>query len=460
MRSAPVNVTAHATDLAPGGVPPSGVRAVTVEVTRPYRGGPVVERHPLRRSGKPGEWVGSVEVPRGALPGTWQVTSIRVSDGAGNDLTYSAGYSGWWRPFTAPAAWQTRVEVKSPTPDRQPPEVSRLVIEPSVLDTRLRPGRIHIEVVGRDDVALVGAGVTMWRDYARDTARRFPVQLTRVGDDTFSGDLQVPRWVGSGKWVAEASVSDANGSAFHADDGPRLPGVEVISGAPPKPYVVRAHTGSPRPGRDGGARVPVSVVVDGGGAPVRAVRLWASRRASRPYLVDLAQADDDRAAGRWRGKLVLDRCAAGGDYSISGVITDARGKDWYISRGSLTRAGAARRIPIPFLTGDDRDPLAVAEQISRRQHAVIFSEGVRSVEPALTVVNVVTGKPLPVVWTKCRTSAGALTPCSGTDPVVRRVDVQLREPLPRPLSTAFFVNLESPVPQITDGGGNPVTVIE
>jgi hypothetical protein len=232
--------------------------------------------------------------------------------------------------------------------------------------------------------------------------------------------------------------------------------VQVTSGDLVIPRIERFSAGLASATADGGARFRARAVVDGRGLPVRDVHVALYRRGSTGYHTSPLTLVRGTAAGSgtWRGTARVTRCASAGEYRVAVV---ARGQAWTqrtVTAERLVQIGGPATVSMPWLPGDDAEPVARLLQAAPGHLAVRFSEGVRNVLPALEMRDSETGVLREVASVTCATAEGLEAPCSGGDAVVRRVDFMTREVLGR--AVTFTLSRDPIVPQITDGAGNPV----
>jgi hypothetical protein len=462
--SAAVGVRVHVVDLAAAGVTPSGVRSVKVSVEVGLRSGSATQFLRLRPSADPVIWEGSLVVPRGALPGTWRVSDVSARDWARNFESISA-QSPWAQSQVGPL-WQSTVDVSSTDPDRERPTIADVSLSPAPVDTRAGKVTRRVQMRVRDDVAVRGAAVVLSHHYGSDEQRSFEAVWTHRHGGRFTGRITVPRWLGDGSLVVEASAWDANSHTLLAGDRLTRRGwtssIALRSLEPPRPQLQRLTIGTATTRRDGSIRIPVRAVVDGTGAAVQSVQplLWR-RGASRGYATALALGRGTRAHGTWRGAVLVSPCAGPGLYRLTVDLRGQGGVRREVRSDSIRAAGAPSRIALRGLSGDDTDPRAFGAEAPENSLAVEFSEGVRDVVPALTPVSSSTLEPLAVETATCTTADGAVVPCDTDDPVVRRVVLLLADPLDRDEGwPAMALNLLVPLPQITDAWGNRVEFVE
>ena len=463
-KSATVGVRVRVVDLAAVGVAPAGVRSVKVSVEHPQRSGSATQFLRLRPGADPVTWRGHLVVPRGALPGTWRVTSVQARDWAFNVKSFSK-QSPWAAAQTGPL-WQMTVDVNDRHPDRERPTIADVSLSQAPMDTRAHRVTRRVEMRARDDVAVRGAALVLVHNYGSDLERSFVAEWTQRRGGRFIGRVSVPRWLGDGSLQVEASAWDANSGVVLAGDRLTRRGwpssIPVRSLVPPRPQLERLTVGAPSSRRDGTVRIPVRAVVDGGGASVKGVRPTVWRRgASRGYSAALSLETGSLAQGSWRGAILVSPCAGPGTYEVTVWLRGEGGVLNEVRRDSIRAAGSPQRITLRGLSGDDTDPRAFGASAPENSLAVEFSEGVRDVLPALTPVNVTTGEALTIADTTCTRADGAGVPCDTDEPVVRRVVFLLAEPLNVDEGwPAMALNLLAPVPQITDAGGNRVEFVE
>ena len=462
--SATVDVQVHVVDLAAAGLVPSGVRYVKASVEFRLRSGSATQFLRLRPSTEPATWGGQLVVPRGAVPGVWRVRDVSASDWAHNRGTFIE--QSPWAEAQVGRVWQTTVEVTDADPDRRRPTIEAVSLSPAPIDTQAHRVTRRVEIRVRDDVAVRGASVTLFHHYASDLQRRFETTWTQRHAGRFIGTVTVPRWLGEGMLVVEASASDANNTTGLVGDGLSRRGwtslIPLRSLEPPRPRLERLTVGTPTIRGDGSIRIPMRATVDGDGAAVKNVAPMLHRRgASRWYTDSLTMVSGSRADGTWRGAVVVSPCASPGAYQLT-VELRGQGGSWRDVRSDAIRAaGAPQQITLRELSGDDTYPRAFGASAPENSLAVKFSEGVRHVVPALTPVSSSTGDPLAVATATCTDVDEAVVPCDTDEPVVRRVVLLLAEPLDTQEGwPAMALNLLVPVPQITDAGGNAVEFVD
>jgi len=462
--SAAVGVRVHVVDLAAAGVAPSGVRSVKLSVEFRLRSGSATQFLRLRPSADPVTWEGSLLVPRGALPGTWRVRDVSAKDWAHNFRSFSE--QSPWAQSQVGSLWQSTVDVSSTDPDRERPTIADVSLSPAPVDTRAGKVTRRVQLRVSDDVAVRGAALLLIHHDGSDQQRTFEAVWTHRRGGRFTGRVTVPRWLGDGSLVVEASAWDANSHTLLAGDRLARRGwtssIALRSLEPPRPQLQRLTIGTATTRRDGSIRIPVRAVVDGSGAAVKGLQPFLWRRgASRGYTTALELERGTRAHGTWRGAVLVSPCAGPGVYRLT-VDLRGQGGAWREMRGDAIRAaGAPEQIALRGLAGDDTDPRAFGDTAPENSLAVRFSEGVRGVVPALTPVSSSTLDPLAVATATCTTAAGAVVPCDTDEPVVRRVVLLLAAPLDTDEGwPAMALNMLAPLPQITDAWGNPVEFVE
>jgi hypothetical protein len=129
----------------------SGTSTVQVFLANPTRT-ITLNRSLARASGTPldGVWTGQIQVPQFATAGTWQISSVRVFDVAGN--VANVGTS-----VLASNGFPTDLTVVS-NPDTQPPAVGSVTVSPSAMDVSAADQILTVDLQVTDN--LSGAALT------------------------------------------------------------------------------------------------------------------------------------------------------------------------------------------------------------------------------------------------------------------------------------------------------------
>ncbi|MEW5927370.1 MAG: Ig-like domain-containing protein, partial [Gemmatimonadota bacterium] len=199
--AAPVEFSFTAADAG------SGVAYANVQVFSPAGSpGPFCSAGPGPGAPSPlGTWKCSAPVPQGSAPGTWYVHSIRVSDAAGNQRTYT-------RAELQAAGLPTALQVTSVAPDADAPVVAGLAITPTSVDVGAGPAPVEFTVRLTD--AGSGARELFVRLLGPDAVQQqscfaySPASGSRT-DGTWKCTVTVPLGAAPGEWyVGEIRVED------------------------------------------------------------------------------------------------------------------------------------------------------------------------------------------------------------------------------------------------------------
>jgi len=465
--AARIAVEVDVTDLAAPGVEPTGVRRVLVswEWDKPRAGAHFFQPIDIGT----GTWRGELVLPRGAEPDTWQLAGVRVVDENGNRRGYEAPGRYVQHP-TMPASWQAVVHVTDATPDRQRPQITGLTFAPRAVDTRTHAAYVKVRVQVRDDRKAMGARFGIHRGGDEDYDTYLWTDLQSRGGGVFTGRLKVRRYLtlsgrfapeDDGEWPALLYVWDANRTASMSAGGMERHGwpskLSVVSSTRPVPDLTKVTVGDPVRTSAGDARMQVTAVLDGGGAPVVGVEIW-----SRHLLawsrggggVDLRLVKGTRSHGTWRGALVVPSCSGPGRYGFNAWIDGAAANPW-IGTWGMRHRGAPATVTLSWLRGDDVAPTARVGLVAADRVNVVFSEGVKDVLPAVSITDI-EYRPIAVSSVVCTTAAGAPAPCTGGEAVIRRAEFALSAPLAPEAGVQVLINETVFVPEVTDGAGNPL----
>ncbi|RKS75220.1 hypothetical protein CLV35_1679 [Motilibacter peucedani] len=301
-----------------------------------------------------GTFSGTATVSRWVVPGAWTVQSLFATDAHGAvEFMQTAD--------VVAKGWPSRLSVVS-TPDVAPPALSSLVLSPAKADSRAKAAKVHVTAKAADNLSGVSfVGVSITRAGGKST---LPALLRRTGGTaragTWTGDVVVPRWVGSARWSVEATVMDAavnlRGYTTKAIAAKRwTSAVPVVSGTDALAPTLSAVT-----------LAPTRVDVTGGGASIRATAsardalsgvvsgrvTWTSPSGQQSVTVELSRTSGTPQSGTWAGKAEVNACAESGTWTPSAEVTDLAG-----NVREYAAAQAAAFAPSLVVVG--RDALAV-----------------------------------------------------------------------------------------------------
>jgi hypothetical protein len=396
-----------------------------------------------------GAWVGSIVVPRWSRPDSVRL-GVMLVDKAWNFRFVDAS-------DLAAEGFPSRVTVVS-TPDRTPPRLTSLRINPAAIDTRASPVTVTVTATARDSQS----GVRLITVRGLGSIRLTKVPGTRR---TFSGTRHVGRWAGSGtRRVYDVRVEDriGNGRSY----GYRSLGeagfdrdLRIVSRDDTEPPAVARFSLEPTSVdvRTAGQTVTVRVRAVDRQAGLRSVGVlfWAGDTG---WTRGLHLVSGTARDGVWEGEFRMRRCVGWPrSVRVSVFLTDDSGRRRSYSAARLADEGWPSRVAVTAadhiapMAGVSFRPVPLAGPITVR-----FSEDVNGITASSVLVRRLIGDfdhgpPLPGAWV-CRDAADALTDCETGR--VRVARFRPTDPLAASREYTVTLNPEFSL-AVTDLAGNP-----
>jgi Bacterial Ig-like domain len=406
-----------------------------------------------------GDWVGKTTIPRWSTPGTWNMTSVSLSDKAGNYRYYGV------TELTALGV-DTTLEVTS-TADTTPPSLAAFTFSPGSVNSTTGPKVVTVTAKANDSQSGVSY-ISVSASKGGTGAKSIGAYLTKVSGtvNTYRGKMTVPRWWTSGTWrVTTVYLID------RADNQRLYTYAQLGSLHFKRDLAVVSGTDTGLPNITSYSRTPGTVDVRTGNKSVAVTARLTDTKAGVSYAVVsfrsvngfgavayLHRVSGTAANGVWKGTAVVSRCSSeAGSWQTSIDIADMAGNTRHLTPANVAAKGWPKAISVQ--AGDHRFPIAtmpvtfdvpVAGPVN-----VTFNEAVNGIDSDNVVVREDTfptpGPAIAGTWA-CLTGAGASTSC--TTGQVRTASFTPTVPLDTNSYYQLTLNPEHRL-GVTDLAGNP-----
>ncbi|HEY7042708.1 MAG TPA: Ig-like domain-containing protein [Nocardioidaceae bacterium] len=394
-----VNFTVKAHDTGGPGAA-SGISSVSVFA---YSSAGFKSVFATLRKNAAGDYAGAATIPRWTSNGQWQISSVSLSDRAGNYKTY-------YQTDLSDAGFPTTFSVTS-TPDTTAPRLTGFTFSPGSVNTTKAAKSVTFTAKVTDSQSGVN-GVYVSAEGKAPNARGFAF-LSHVSGPTYRGKMLIGTWVRTSAWhITNVSFSDKIGNfaaLSYAQLGARhfKRNLAVKSGI---------DTGKPTMASFGRAPAKVDVRTKNKQVAVTVRAKDAKSGVASVYVSFvgktfstggfLSRKSGSSHNGVWKGSVLVAKCSASsGRLKGTVTITDL--------------AGNTRDFKVTVLTvraGDHRVPQATTPSSIATSDPVVvtFNESVNGIDTNSATLRKVgfpnDGPKIAGAWA-CKTAAGANTNC-------------------------------------------------
>jgi hypothetical protein len=484
-------ITATASDTSGSGSP-SGVAQVAVQI----QGKDFATNLRLKLASgtaTSGDWTGRFVVSKYAHAGTYSITYLTVTDGAGNTQTYP----GFGTVPDSPNALSlipaddpmfTVTGTPATRPSHRPTGgLKTLALSGASVNTTASARRVRVsaQFVGTEPVH-----VTVQMDTAQRSAHTRFVFLRaglQLHSGSWSGAVVVPRWLG--RQTLDIAVIVDYGRAFRPSarylDTPTLSlrhlvsTLTVISGVDATKPTLTALSISPSSvnSTTGPVTVTITARATDTGSGVKSITVNGGIRGGvngvaggtypfpgigylsfENFFVRLRKTSD----GLWVGTTTLRECVPSGTYRLNADVSDAADNIHGYATKALATAGLPSTIDVTSKHGDVVAPYVYSAATYGADSDLFlnFSEGVTHVSTSTLAVYRLTSTSTqfktPVAITSIQCANGRHTVnCSGSGGLVTSARLIVPGMSPGKFY-GVFANLNHVTPQLADGNRNPM----
>jgi hypothetical protein len=402
----------------------------------------------LRRAKQAFTWTGTQVFPRGIVGGDWQVSTVFVTDKAGNQRIL--GYGDLNLPV-----YDRDVDVTS-NEDTSPPDLLHVTLQPKRVDTRKHFGKVVVTAKTRDTQS---AGVGQVQVAAQDAKGNTGfANLTRVKgrQNLFRGRMFIPQWLGSSSWhLSSGFIYDRVGNsqsytradlASLGDHTFRTIGrVDKV-----KPRVTGFHISTRHVDvRKKAKTLSFQFRVRDGLAGVGFASAQLSNPQGRGAFASLRPVGTNPHNVVFKGRVRIGPCQGiRGPFKVELSASDAAGNTRSLTRGTVTVRANDSTTPMASMTAFAQDPISVK---------VNFDESVDGI--SANSVNITTATenapPIPISPPVCWSAenlGGSQVDCLTGH--VRSMNIVPIAPLPQNTDYYAIINPEGTL-DVTDLAGNP-----